>query len=220
MFGSRLFKILIILFIFGTILEVFLTLAIDRAQGFDATAILFGPSPTPTVTSSPTPSPSPTPTPTPAFGNPVRMSIPAIGVNAPVIPVATDAEGRMEAPGDWFSIGWYAPGTKIGWQGNAVVAGHYDTNTGASGPFFALHKLVAGNEIVITDEIGRTMTYRVERAESRPVGEWNLHEIFGPSDERRLNLVTCAGWWNARQHSYSNRFIVFAKLDTQMNSDK
>lgn len=209
---AKIIKVLTIIFTVGIVLELTLALAMGTVlgqEGNDSSGIQFlfiGP------TSTPTPTPSPTPTPTPAFNQPSHISIPSIGLVAPIESVGVDENNQMGVPTNPDYVGWYAPGTKIGWQGKAVFTGHYDTARGAPAIFYSLSQIPLGAEIILTDEQGRTMVFEVDRSESKPVGAWTIDEVFGPTDERRIVLITCSGWWNPQQRSYSHRHMVFAKL--------
>lgn len=212
-------KILSIIFTLGIILEFTLTGVLSVAQGKEPGDIaedqsssnmlgklFFQPTPTPTAT------PTPMPTPTPAFGEPVRIDVPSISISTQVENIGVDENNQMGVPTNPDHVGWYALGTRIGWQGKAVFTGHYDTARGAPAIFYSLSQIPLGAEIILTDEQGRTMVFEVDRSESKPVGAWTIDEVFGPTDERRIVLITCSGWWNPQQRSYSHRHMVFAKL--------
>ena len=140
------------------------------------------------------------------------MDIPAIGLSTNVEQVTVDEQGNMGVPKEFGNVGWFSHGTKLGWQGNAVMTGHYDDIYGRPAAFYHLKNIPLGAQIILTDEVGRTLQYEVVHSESKPIGSWSLAEIFGPTDERRLNLITCSGWWNPRIHNYSHRHIVFSRL--------
>jgi hypothetical protein len=59
---------------------------------------------------------------------PVRIVIPAIGVDAGLIDLARGADGVLAAPPSTVldKAGWYAKGTVPGDTGPAVIAGHVD----------------------------------------------------------------------------------------------
>lgn len=201
-------KRIIFLFVLGIFAELFIMVFIQSAEGAQGdlqaksvslVTLLFGSPPTPT------------PTPTPAFNQPVRLEIPSIGLSADIEAVGLDNFGVMVIPEN-PRVGWYGLSARPGWGGNVVIAGHYDTASGAAAVFFNLDKIPLGAEIMFTDELGRTMKYVVDRSESRPIGNWSLEEIFGQTGERRLSLITCSGWWNPSIRTYSHRHIVFARL--------
>ena len=216
---ATIIRLLIILFLVGTLVEFVAAEQLESNEG-SKTLLRQGyggqggvvskilslfPSPTPTVT------PTPTPTPTPAFNQPVRIDIPSIGMTAAVESVGLDANGIMTIPENPH-VGWYSLGARPGWPGNVMIAGHYDLVSGAPAIFYNLSKIPLGADIILTDELGRTMKYQVEQSESRPIGNWSLEEIFGPTQEKKISLITCSGWWNPKVHNYSHRHIVFGLL--------
>ncbi|AQQ55626.1 class F sortase [Planococcus lenghuensis] len=142
---------------------------------------------------------------------PVAIELPAIGEKAEVIEVGQTEEGAMEAPSNIYQIGWYAPGTKPGSSGNAVMAGHVDGLT-SPGTFYNLKKLEPGDEIHITGTSGMKLTFVVTDKKSYVPEEAPLEEIFGPSSESRLNLITCTGVFNDDTGLYEERLVVYTEL--------
>jgi hypothetical protein len=68
--------------------------------------------------------------PVPSFGVPVRLRIPALNVEAPVVTVGLTEEGAMDSPEGAEDTGWYELGPRPGEQGSAVIAGHSGYRTG------------------------------------------------------------------------------------------
>lgn len=173
----------------------------DRANNITLTTLF--PNPTPTL--------KPTPTPIP-IGNPVRFIIPKLQVNAQVIRVGTDSLGKMALPQEWDKVGWYQFGYKPGEAGNAVIAGHLDSTTGAGAIFYYLWKLQPGDPMDIIDSYGRSYTFTVTQQVTYPYNQIPIGTIFGPSNKKLLNLITCTGIWNPTAHNYFERRIVTAEL--------
>src|SRR3989344_5593794 len=167
---------------------------------------LVNPTLTPTVTSTPTP------TPTPTIPQPSYFSIPEIQVLAPIIPVGTDPYGKMELPSDINTVGWYSPGFKPGEKGNAVIAGHLDSATGAGAIFYNLKELTLGDELLVTGQDGRIRTFTVTDKKIFPYDQVPMEEVFGANEAKRLNLITCTGTWNAAMQNYSHRMVIFSQL--------
>ncbi len=162
---------------------------------------------TPTATSIP----SPVPTPTPAL--PTRIVIPAISVDAPVVPVSWDtieadgqAQAAWEVP-DMYAAGWHETSAPLGVPGNTVLNGHNTTNGEV---FRDLYTLEAGD--IITSYSGDTpYTFTVtavlilpEAGQPLEVRAENARYIL-PSDDERLTLVTCHPYGSLRY-----RLIVIA----------
>jgi len=59
-------------------------------------------------------------------GRPVSIQIPAIGVDARVVPVGLGPNRSMEVPAVDLA-GWYEPGPRPGAAGPAVIVGHVDS---------------------------------------------------------------------------------------------
>jgi sortase (surface protein transpeptidase) len=197
----------------------------QAVQGTGADVVPITPSPTalpPTVAPMPTETPLPTPTDPPtstpdpfvASGLPARLEIPAIGVDAVVESVGLTADRAMGVPKGWMNVGWYNQGFRPGENGNAVVAGHLDTNTGGPAVFWSLDKLQPGDELTVSYENGDRYTFVVESLETYahdtegPI----IDRIFGESLTADLNLVTCDGAWDHGKATYTHRLVVFTTL--------
>ena len=141
---------------------------------------------------------------------PVKLTIPALGVEATVEPVGQDEDGAMAIPTDPDDVAWYAGSPGMGVPGNVVLAAHINWELRPR-PFGQLHKLEPGDAVQVIDAEGRGFEYVVEashwvRAEGAPVGE-----IFAPSQEPILTLITCGGEYNVARREYLDRLIVRAK---------
>ncbi|SDJ46702.1 LPXTG-site transpeptidase (sortase) family protein [Salimicrobium halophilum] len=147
----------------------------------------------------------------PEAGTPKHIRIPAIKVNAPVIATDLDENNEMIVPDNGEEVAWFEPGREPGSQGNAVLAGHVDDYNGPA-VFFDLEKLQPGDEIEITDENDVTMTFVVDKLEAYPLGEAPLREVFGPEDDRKMNLLTCTGLYNASAGTHEERLVVYTTL--------
>jgi sortase (surface protein transpeptidase) len=141
---------------------------------------------------------------------PVRLAIPAIGVNAPLELLGLTSDGAMEAPVGWWDAGWYRYGPLPGQSGNSVIAGHLDSTTGPA-LFWHLTSLEYGARVSVTLSNGQVEDFAVQRQVSYADSDAPLGQIFGPAGSANLNLITCGGTWNAAQHNYSNRTVVFTR---------
>jgi sortase A len=146
-------------------------------------------------------------------GVPVRIAIPVLGVDAKVEPVGKAPDGRMDVPKNNGNAGWYELGVKPGERGSAVIDGHVNTPTLARNIFADLGTLVPGSRILITDDGGRTWSFRVDRVESVPSEGFPIAEVFGRDDANRLNLITCDGVYERSNADYTRRTVVYSTLD-------
>ncbi|MGG1686679.1 sortase domain-containing protein [Pseudalkalibacillus sp. NRS-1564] len=150
---------------------------------------------------------------------PVQVEIPAIDVKAPVENVGILENGQMGVPEDINKVGWFEPGFKPGTKGNAVLAGHVDSKTGPA-IFFYLEKLSKGDEIILTDKEGEKMTFVVTGKERYPYNDSPIEKIFGTTDSRTLNLITCVGTFNRSKGTHEERLVVSTELKEDPSKEK
>ncbi len=139
---------------------------------------------------------------------PMRLRIPAIGVDAAVEILGVDADGQMEAPVQWEDTGWYQPGPRPGENGQAILLGHVDSHLGAA-VFARLAELKPG-DLVSVDDGESTRSFRVETSERHAAAAFPAERLFVRGGPSRLALVTCAGAFDVRSGLYRDRLIVLA----------
>jgi LPXTG-site transpeptidase (sortase) family protein len=142
---------------------------------------------------------------------PARLQIPSLALDARVERLGVTKQGSMDVPSNVWDVGWLETGIRPGGRGNAVIDGHRDS---ASGPaiFMRLDRVKVGDTVLVSDAGGRQLTFVVDGMDHYGVQRPPLDAVFGPSDERRLNLITCAGSYDRNQHDYTERLVVHAKL--------
>jgi sortase (surface protein transpeptidase) len=160
---------------------------------------------------SPTPLSLPTPRPIEQVAAPVRLRIPAIGVDASIEPVGNDAAGQMGVPSSYSNVAWYEPGVSPGTPGNAVIAGHLDSTTGPA-VFYRLDTLQPGDEILVTTGDGRELRFAVTESATYPAAAAPLDDIFGDAITPRLNLITCEGVFDRASRQYDQRLVVYTRM--------
>jgi sortase (surface protein transpeptidase) len=146
---------------------------------------------------------------------PVRLSIPAIGIDAPIEPVGVTSAGDLAIPAQkpWEDVGWYKSGPHPGEKGSAVIDGHLDRPGGYPAVFWRLRDLQVGNEVMVIDARGMALHFRVTGIAYYPPQEAPIQEIFANQSGRYLNLITCAGDWIPSQHQTTLRLIVYTSLE-------
>ncbi|MDW2886748.1 class F sortase [Exiguobacterium artemiae] len=143
---------------------------------------------------------------------PKTLAIGKLDVKTNVEQVGLDKKGAMGTPKNEQQVGWYKLGPRPGDVGNAVIDGHTDTKTGPA-VFYQLHELKKGDKIEIKDESGRNLVFRVKKLVEYGHLDAPLEKIFGASDRRNLNLITCIGTYDENEGTYDNRLVVFTELD-------
>ncbi len=141
---------------------------------------------------------------------PARLTLPTLGVTASVEALQLDALGAMQTPKKWGEVAWYSLGSKPGEPGSAVMAGHVNNALTHGGVFENLAKLTVGDEVRVEDARGNTLRYTATKIEDYATADAPLGDIFAVSGPSQLVLITCAGDWDPRAHSYDKRLVVFA----------
>lgn len=140
---------------------------------------------------------------------PGRLSIPALGVDAPVVPVGLEADGSMELP-PAEDVGWYEPGVRPGSpEGSAVLAAHVDFG-GKRGAFFDLRSLQTGAEVVVTSPDGGSQRFLVTDRAQYDKDTVPLDELFRSTGRPTLTLITCGGAFDRRVGHYEDNIVVRA----------
>ena len=161
---------------------------------------------------------------------PLKLQIPALKVNAPVLGVGLTSDNKMDSPkgsiGDpiWHTAFWYRGSGIPGVPGTATITGHVNDPLGRSEIFANLEDLQPGDLVIvhysslkidirfIVDEI---KVYSIQESSDPEV----LAKIFGsgpvkgtgpqPSSDgySHLTLITCAG--NIVNGEFDHHTVVF-----------
>ena len=142
---------------------------------------------------------------------PVRLAVPARGVDAPVDPVGIAADGQMELPDDVSRVGWYRYGPEPGAAGSAVLAGHVDDEEQGAGALFPLRDAAVGDEVAVSDAAGTTTRWRVVSREVITKQALPLDRIFVRDGAPRLTVITCGGPFLPEYRSYRDNVVVVAE---------
>ena len=141
---------------------------------------------------------------------PAAVSVPAIGLDAPLIGLGIADDGAMEVPVDADDVGWFTGGGKPGGRGPTVIAAHVDS---ASGPavFARLDELVLGDRVDVTTVDGGVVSYAVTEVVDVPKAEFPTTRVFGAQPTDRLRLITCGGVFDRGSGHYDQNRVVFAE---------
>ena len=142
-------------------------------------------------------------------GLPVRLQIPAINVDTAVEYMGNTVNGDMAVPQNSVDVGWYKYGSLPGDAGTAVVAGHVIGLYGQQGVFFHLDELQVGDVLQVIDSKGQIASFTVSQIKTYDQTQ-QLPQVFNSASGTHLNLITCAGDWDAASRHYLQRLVVFA----------
>ena len=143
--------------------------------------------------------------------DPVRLIVPARGVDTAVDPVGVEPDGQMTIPGDVARVGWYRFGPAPGDDGSAVIAGHVDDREQGLGAMAVLRDAAVGDEAVVTDAAGTQTRWRVVSRELIQKQVLPLDRLFAREGPPRLTLITCGGPFLAEFGSYRDNVVVVAE---------
>lgn len=141
---------------------------------------------------------------------PVRVAIPAIGVDSGLMRLGIKSNGNLQVPPNGFPAGWFTGGPTPGEKGPAVVAGHVRWS-GRAGVFARLAWVRPGDRIVITRQDRSAAVFRVTRVRQFPKSAFPTAAVYGDLDHAGLRLITCGGL-NDSSDKYEANLVVFADL--------
>jgi hypothetical protein len=147
----------------------------------------------------------------PTVADPTSVTIPALGVTAPVDRVALEPDGSMEIPHDIRRVGWYEPGVRPGETGSAVVAGHVDSRSQGRGALWGLKELATGNTVTVGHADGGSTTWQVTSRSSHVKEQLPIPELFTRFGDSQLVLITCGGSFDAARGRYTHNIVVIAE---------
>lgn len=134
---------------------------------------------------------------------PVRLQIPAINLDVPIIAMGwrlemVDGERTTVWDVPLDEAGWHMNSTGAGGTGNTVISGRQVGGAAVFAPL-ALGSLSAGQEVLLTDGDGRVFVYHITEVTdpvpitgATPEQQAQAAAYFQPTDQAQLTLVT--GW--------------------------
>jgi len=160
-------------------------------------------------------------TPAPTGPKPVRIAIPRIYVDAPIVELGFEPGTAQPAvPDRGDEAAWYDFNPPPGIGFNALFSGHVDWQTPdhkpVAGVFYRLRELEIGDLITVTLEDGRTLDYRVTGNVAAQYTDPNVVKAMQPVEKDVITLMTCGGEWipNPSEENggnYSDRIVVRAE---------
>ncbi|MFI5803297.1 class F sortase [Streptomyces sp. NPDC051561] len=144
--------------------------------------------------------------------DPVRLRIPQIRVDTPVMRLGLDAGGGLDVPpeGNPNLAGWYQDGTAPGAAGTAIVAGHVDTTSGPA-VFYRLGSLRKGHTLEVLREDGRTAVFSIDAIEVYDAEDFPDRKVYGKSPRPELRVITCGGGF-VEGKGYRGNVVAYAHL--------
>lgn len=139
---------------------------------------------------------------------PVRVTIPAIGLSARVVPVGLTPAGHMEMPAPLVA-GWYRWGPVSGAGGPSVLVGHVDSDHGPA-VFYRLSGVRTGETVQVVRADGTTSRFTISRITVVSKAEFPARAVFGATGRPAIRLITCGGSFDTST-GYSDSLIVWGR---------
>lgn len=144
--------------------------------------------------------------------SPTRLVIPSINLDTTFVqPLGLLPDQTVGVPDSYTEVGWYSGGVSPGEVGPSVILGHVDSVAGPA-VFYTLGQLKEGDDIEIARDDGTVAQFVVTKLERHPQSNFPTLDVYGPTDEPALRLVTCSGTFNKTAQRYSHNLVVYAKL--------
>ncbi|HEY1702116.1 MAG TPA: class F sortase [Trebonia sp.] len=149
-----------------------------------------------------------------AASDPVRLTIPAIGVSSSVIPLGANPDGSVAVPplSEPRLASWFDEGPAPGQDGPAAVYGHVDTAAAGPGVFYRLGDLTAGDMVDVALADQRVADFQVYRVAQYPKDAFPTMTVYGNTPVPELRLITCGGRFDAAAGSYDDNIVAYARL--------
>jgi LPXTG-site transpeptidase (sortase) family protein len=160
-----------------------------------------------------TPAVSPTAAPQPPQLAIVRIEIPGLEIDAPIVTLGVDPDGAMQTPAGPTEVGWYNFSSRPGLGGNLVFSGHLDYLNYGPAVFWRLREAQQGDIIRVVLEDGSVATYTVSDVQHYDEATAPVQAIIGPTDTETVTLITCAGSFDPASREYNQRLVVHAVAD-------
>jgi len=141
--------------------------------------------------------------------SPIAVSVPSVGISAPVIPLGLKPNGKLKVPTDYSEAGWRENGPEPGERGAAMMTAHVDSRSSPAA-FYTLKNVEPGNDIRVRRKDGSTVTFSAQRVETVAKDSFPTRRVYGKTRLPTLRLVTCGGPFNSGTGHYRDNIIVYA----------
>jgi len=144
---------------------------------------------------------------------PLRVQIPSVGIDAPLIRLGLDSDGAVAVPP--MSVpteaGWFTGDPTPGEPGTAVIVGHVDTDHGRA-VFYPLGNVQPGASVIVDRADKKHAQFRVTSVEVVDKNQFPARRVYGgdESGTPQLRLITCGGAFDGRH--YADSLVVYTQL--------
>lgn len=142
--------------------------------------------------------------------DPIRLQIPAIGVDTNLTSVGLTSNGSLEVTRSGFPAGWYRGAPTPGEIGPAIIVGHNNWDKRPA-VFRSLGLLKINDRISVSRQDGSIATFRVTQVQLFDKTAFPTKTVYGNINFAGLRLITCGGYSLKTQQNEKN-IVVFAEL--------
>ena len=146
---------------------------------------------------------------------PVRVEIPSIGVDAPIVLLGLNTDRTLQVPSDFGDAGWWTGGPRPGEPGAAIIAGHVDSTPARPSSPARRARPRCGDR-----RRGPRRNPRPVQGGGReqyPKDEFPTERVYGRTPDPALRLITCSGTFDRSSGHYLDNTVVYA-LSAQCGS--
>lgn len=144
---------------------------------------------------------------------PRYLRIERLGIEARVLQVGLDDEGKIAAPAGVWDVGWYSGSSRPGEAGVSFIDGHI------SGPtlpaiFKELHLLQPNDIVTVERGDGTQLRYEVASIRTQQLEEVDMENLLSAQSDGKSTLVlmTCGGKFDHQAVTYDQRVVVISTL--------
>ncbi|WP_370096968.1 class F sortase [Streptacidiphilus sp. MAP12-20] len=144
---------------------------------------------------------------------PVRVTMPRIGIDAPVSPTGQAADGSVIVPDEDHArqAVWFDGSATPGQVGPSVLLAHVDSWKLPLGKaaFYELGAARPGDVVQVTRADGSVAEFQVDSATVVSKSGFPTQAVYGPTTTPQLRLITCGGGFS-KKGGYDGNVIVYA----------
>jgi hypothetical protein len=142
---------------------------------------------------------------------PVRIRIPAVGVDSGLSLLDRNPDGTIQLPPDLGQAGWYRRGVAPGDLGAAVIMGDVGSSP-TPGVFSRLSGIRPGDAIRVQRDDGSELVFTVRRSLLYSPSAFPASEVYGVAAGAELRLITSGGTAASGSSPTPGDLVVFAGL--------
>lgn len=145
---------------------------------------------------------------------PVRLRIPALGIDTPVNPIGLNPDGTLAVPQPGPHLNqaaWFKNSPTPGQPGASIIEGHVDSVEGES-VFWKLGSIKLGDQIIVDRTDGTRLVFTVKAVRDYSKSRFPTMAVYGGNlSQPTLRLITCSDFDPAIHHHTGDE-VVYAHL--------